>query len=214
MDTWTYKPKGAEEAITYNRCDPANPDSGSSWCYLKGGTSASTCNKAKATTGGVQNNQHFYRYCTAPTSEVKAMKTKGAENACSMLGLNGSNCTAQAKQKACDMFGIDNTDCIDVMLKLATMQRTFNWNQVKNKVNAGFDIMQTCAPCFENPELSQCKRKNLDLSRLSQPFGQAVSKMVGAGPNSCAQLGSFFVNNTSVETLGLLQEKAQKALTS
>ena len=81
MDEWVYYPTqfGQNQGMTFKGCDPIAPDfSGTTWCYLKGGESASSCQGAKQASGDIVGDQHYWATCDTSASDLATVAANAA----------------------------------------------------------------------------------------------------------------------------------------
>lgn len=185
MDSWDYYPKefNQQKSLTFTKCDPSAPDSDRPWCYLQGGQAASKCEGAQQATGGVVNDQHYWKYCQPDLQEFsQRVKAKGKETASTL----------------CDLFEID--DCQAAMKEL---KQITNGGQMRSYVNQGLQIVETCMDCLDNPEAAKCKQESVDVSLLLPEIGNKVS---------CTAIGDLFEDETVNDLRDLSKEFELKGL--
>lgn len=104
-DEWVYYPTqfGQNQGMTFKGCDPIAPDfSGTTWCYLKGGESASSCQGATQATGEIVGDQHYWATCETSVSDLATVAANAAGidvlGSCSNFAGDKAECEAKTRQ--------------------------------------------------------------------------------------------------------------------
>lgn len=137
LDEWQYYPKqySQSEVMTFKGCDPLAPDNnGQTWCYLKGGKSASTCAGANESSG-VVGDQHYWALCETPDSDLRKIAELARDLDVSELCASFSGDTDTCEEKSMEII----KNCSDCMTnpkqKKCTLEnQDISWNDklVKN----------------------------------------------------------------------------------